>query len=211
MRLVLLGVTGDTGATLLDQALDHGHEVIAVARTPAKVGRTHPRLTVARGDVLAADTLVEPIQDSDAVISCVGVSNPRQARQGTTVYSIGTRNIVAAMRQTGRTRLIVVSSAGVAPRKGAPLLYKLIFKPLFLEPSYKDMRVMEAELGQTELGWTIVRPPLLTGAPLRTDYRLQADRNFDDDHPLPRASLAHFLLAEAETPRFVRHVVAISG
>lgn len=47
MRLVVLGTTGDTGASLLDQALAHGH--------------------------------------SDAIISCVGVSNPMQARKGTLV------------------------------------------------------------------------------------------------------------------------------
>ena len=211
MRLVLLGATGGAGASLLDQALGHDHDVVAVARTPSKVTRTHPRLQVVQGDVFAAASLVEPFKGSEAIISCVGVSNPIQARKGTTVYSVGTRNIVEAMRQAGSQRLIVVSSAGVAPRKGAPFLYKLVVKPFFLEPSYRDMRLMEAYLTQTELAWTIVRPPYLTGAPLRTDYRLMADHNFDDDKPLSRASLAHFLLAEAETPRFARRVVAISG
>ena len=66
-------------------------------------------------------------------------------------------------------------------------------------------------MGQTDLAWTIVRPPYLTGAPRRTDDRLQANRNLDDDRPLPRASLAQFPLAEAETPRLVRRGVAISG
>lgn len=211
MNLVLLGVTGDTGHALLEQALEHGHKVVAIARTPARVTVVHPNLAVVSGDVLAAATLVEPLQGADAIISCVGVSNPRQARKGTTVYSIGTHNLIEAMHATGRKRIIVVSSAGVAPRKGAPLPYKLIVKPFFLEPAYRDMRLMEAELGASELDWTVVRPPYLTGDPLRTDYRLQADRNFDDDKALPRASVAHFLLTEAETPRFVRHVVAISG
>ena len=211
MKLILFGVTGDTGSTLLDLALAHGHEVVAVARRPERVTQQHPMLTVLPGDVAAAATLVAPITGADAVISCVGVSSPLQARKGTTVYSVGTRNLVAAMRQTGCTRLVVVSSAGVAPRKGAPLVYRLLVKPFFLEPAYRDMRVMEQELSATALNWTIVRPPYLTGAPLRTDYRLSPDRNFDDDRPLARASLAHFLLTEVETPRFVRRVVAISG
>lgn len=211
MKLVLLGVTGATGAALLEQALAHGHAVTAVVRTPAKVTLAAPNLTVVPGDVMAADTLAAPLAAADAVISCVGVSSPRQARKGTTVYSVGTRNIVAAMQSGGSRRLIVVSSAGVAPRKGAPILYKLIVKPFFLEPSYRDMRLMEEFVRNTNLDWTIVRPPYLTGDPLHTDYRLQADANFDDDCPLPRASLAHFLLAEAESPRFSGHVVAISG
>lgn len=211
MDLVLLGVTGDTGHALLEQALEHGHNVVAIARTPARVTVVHPNLKVLCGDVMAAATLVEPLQGADAVVSCVGVSNPRQARKGTTVYSAGTHNLIEAMHATGCKRIIVVSSAGVAPRKGAPILYKLIVKPFFLEPVYQDMRLMEAELAASDLDWTVVRPPYLTGKPLRTDYRLQADRNFDDDRALPRASVAHFLLTEAETPRFVRQVVAISG
>ncbi len=211
MKLTLLGVTGSTGAALLAQALAHGHEVTAVARTPAKVTASAPNLKVVAGDVMAPDTLEAPFAGAEAIISCVGVASPMQARKGTTVYSTGTRNIVEAMQKAGARRLIVVSSAGVAARKGAPLLYKLIVKPYFLEPAYRDMRLMEAFLRASDVDWTIVRPPYLSGDGLRTDYRLQADSNFDDDKALPRSSLAHFLLAEAEQPRFIRHVVAISG
>lgn len=211
MKLVLLGITGDTGRSFAEQALAKGHSVCAVARTPSKVFLSHSNLKVLKGDVFDANSLIDAIADGEVVISCVGVSSPVQARKGTTVYSVGTRNIVEAMQKTPCKRLIVVSSAGVAPRKGAPLIYRLIVKPFFLEPAYQDMRLMEQFLQGTTLDWTIVRPPLLTGKPLRTDYRLQADRNFEDDRPLPRQSLAHFLLTESESPRFVRRLVAISG
>jgi hypothetical protein len=61
-----------------------------------------------------------------------------------------------------------------------------------------------------DLDWTVVRPPHLTSAPLCTDYRLQAGCNFDDDRPLSRASPAHFLLTEAETPRlFSPHRIVV--
>lgn len=211
MNITLLGVTGTTGRSLMEQTLDRGHHVTAIARTPSKISLQHPNLQVMQGDVTSAASLVPALTNSEVVISCVGVSNPIQARKGTTVYSVGTRNIVEAMRQTRLRRIIVVSSAGVAPRKGAPLPYKLIVKPFFLEPAYRDMRLMESFLSETELDWTIVRPPYLTAKPLRTDYRLMPDRNFDDDRALSRFSLAHFLIGEAETPRFSRKVVAISG
>lgn len=211
MKMVLLGVTGYTGLSLMEQALTREHNVIAIARNLSKITIQHPNLRVVQGDVTSASSLAEAFSGSEVVVSCVGVSNPMQARKGTTVYSVGTRNIVEAMRQTNLKRIIVVSSAGVAPRKGAPILYKLIVKPFFLEPAYRDMRVMENFLSETELDWTIVRPPYLTATPLRTDYRLMPDHNFDDDRPLSRFSLAHFLVSEAESPRFVKHVVAISG
>lgn len=211
MKITLLGVTGYTGQSLMEQALAREHHVVAIARNPSKISLQYPNLQVLQGDVTSALSLTEAFSNSQVIVSCVGVSNPIQARKGTTVYSVGTRNIVEAMRQTNQKRLIVVSSAGVAPRKGAPILYKLIVKPFFLEPAYRDMRLMEHFLSETELDWTIVRPPYLTAAPLRTDYRLMPDKNFDDDRPLSRSSLAHFLITESETPRFIKHVVAISG
>lgn len=211
MQFALIGATGDTGRTTLGIALESGHTVHVVARNPADLDGWRDRARVWKGDVRSVAVLTEAFEGCAAVVSCVGVSSPLKARQGTDVYSAGTRCIVEAMRTAGVTRLIVVSSAGVAPRKGAPLIYKLVVKPFFLEPAYRDMRNMETFLQTTDLDWTSVRPPLLTGGPLKPDYRLQADRNFDDDRPLSRASLAHFLVAEVETPRFARRVVAISA
>ena len=211
MQFALIGATGETGRTTLEIALEHGHTVHVVARNPASLEGLSDRARVWKGDVRSVAALTEAFKGCAAVVSCVGVSSPMKARKGTDVYSAGTRCIAEAMRAAGVARLIVVSSAGVAPRKGAPLIYRLVVKPFFLEPAYRDMREMEAFLQTTDLDWTSVRPPLLTGGLLKVDYRLQADRNFDDDRPLPRASLAHFLVTEVETPRFNRRVVAISA
>lgn len=211
MRLVVLGATGGTGGMVVQRALDGGHDVTAAARHPERIALEHPRLQKATADVMEPDSLDPVFRGADAVVNCVGVSSPGQARKGTKVYSIGTENVLGAMERTGRTRIIAVSSAGVGPRKGAPVLYKAVVRPLFLEPAYEDMRVMERLLEESGLDWTVVRPPQLTEDRFTPDYRLQADMNFDDDHPLPRASLAQFLVDEAVEARFVWHVVAISG
>lgn len=209
MKIGILGATGGTGLSLLDQALAREHEVVAVARTPAKLNRSHARLTVAKGDVRSAESLVAPLTGCDAVVSCVGVTGLLEARKGTDVYSVGTRNVMQAMHQAGVRRLLVVSSGGVEPQPSDGWFYKKILKPFFLEPIYADMRIMETELRATALDWTIVRPPYLTG-PMRQDYRVSADGPFPEDKNLGRESLAHFLLHEAEAAKFVRRVVWIS-
>lgn len=209
--ITLLGITGGTGAAFARLALDRGHHLTAVTRRPERVTLRHRGLTVIAGDMLNPESLGAAIRGCRVVVSCVGVANPLQARRGTTLYSQGTRHIREAMQLAGCQRLIVVSSAGVAPRNGAPLLYRLLVKPLLLEPAYRDMRVMEQELQASTLDWTIVRPPQLTNAPFNPAYRLQSGRNVDGDKPLPRATLAAFLLGEVEQPRFSRQVVAISG
>ncbi len=211
MRLVVLGATGGTGRAVVERGLDTGHDVVAAARHPERVELEHPRLQKIAADVMEPDSLDPAFRGAGAIVDCVGVSNPMVAREGTKLYSIGTENVLGAMERTGRRRIIAVSSAGVGPRKGAPVLYKLVVRPFFLEPAYEDMRVMERLLEESGLDWTVVRPPQLTEDPFRPGYRVQADMDFDHDHPLPRACLAHFLVDEAATPRFVRHVVAISS
>jgi putative NADH-flavin reductase len=209
MKIGILGATGGTGLSLLAQALARGHEVVAVVRSPDRLQRRDPRLTVAKGDVRAAESLAAPLAGCDVVVSCVGVAGLLEARKGTDLYSAGTRNVLAALGGRADARLIAVSSGGVEPQPSDGWFYRRILKPFFLEPSYADMRIMEAELRASPVAWTIVRPPYLTG-PLRTDYRVSADGPFPEDRNLGRESLAHFLLREAEAAEFVRRVVWIS-
>lgn len=46
MKLAIFGATGTVGSELLTRALDAGHDVRALVRTPSKVPGQHPRLTV---------------------------------------------------------------------------------------------------------------------------------------------------------------------
>lgn len=46
MKLAILGATGRTGVHLVEQALEEGHEVVAIVRTPSKVTTEHENLKV---------------------------------------------------------------------------------------------------------------------------------------------------------------------
>jgi putative NADH-flavin reductase len=210
MRIVVLGATGGTGKALVEQALAAAHDVVVVARRPEALGLEHPRLVVHKGDVRDPASLVPAFRGSDAIISCVGVAGLLEARKGTTLYSEGTRSICAAMGDAGARRLIVVSSSGTEPQENDGWFFKRVLKPLFLEPIYVDMRVMEAELRQTSLDWTIMSPPYLTGGPVNPGYRVSETGNVPDDKDLSRATLAHVLLETAVRRLFVHKRVAVS-
>jgi uncharacterized protein YbjT (DUF2867 family) len=61
MRLLVFGATGGTGREIVNQALERGHYVTAFARKPERLGISHQRLSVARGDVIVLnDTRVFP-------------------------------------------------------------------------------------------------------------------------------------------------------
>jgi biliverdin reductase/flavin reductase len=89
MRIAILGPTGGTGQQLVTQALDRGHEVVAVARRTGAVKTQHPRLRAVYGDVLAKSSLVPALAGAEAAIFAVGVASIWQARKPTTVYSAG--------------------------------------------------------------------------------------------------------------------------
>ncbi|MDV6377272.1 NAD(P)H-binding protein [Sporosarcina sp. GW1-11] len=48
MKIVIFGATGRTGSEILRSALNNGHEVKALVRTPKKC-EPHERLTVIQG------------------------------------------------------------------------------------------------------------------------------------------------------------------
>lgn len=211
MRIAALGVTGGTGRHLIDQLLAHGHQVAALARRPDAVGPPRPGLSVHRVDVADPNTMTEAFSGADAVVSVLGVSGLLQSRKGTDVYSVGTRAILTAMPTAGVRRLLVVSSGGVEPQPNDGWFYRNVLKRHFLEPIYRDMRIMESDIVGADIDHTIVRASFLVGDRPRTDYRVKDDTPFDDDKSLSRWSLAHFLATEATAPAHVRRVVYLSN
>jgi uncharacterized protein len=61
------------GSRILSEALDRGHDVVAVVRDRAKLTRTDPALRVVTGDVLDPAPAASAVSGSDVVISAVGL------------------------------------------------------------------------------------------------------------------------------------------
>jgi nucleoside-diphosphate-sugar epimerase len=113
------------------------------------------------------------VREADAVLSTVGV--PFSMRPIDT-YSVGVRNVVAAMRQTAVRRLVVVSSTGAyhyPNRVDTPLSLRLV-EPIITrtigKTTYDDQRRMETIVRDSGLDWTIVRPSGLFDLPEPTNY-----------------------------------------
>lgn len=50
MRILIIGASKGTGALAVKTALERGHEVTAVARSPEKLELENPKLTKVKGD-----------------------------------------------------------------------------------------------------------------------------------------------------------------
>jgi nucleoside-diphosphate-sugar epimerase len=173
MRLIVFGATGATGRLLTRLVLDAGHFVVAVTRRPTEFPFTHSRLTIANADARDQDAVMAVVDGADAVLSTLGV--PFTWRHVDT-FSVGTGNIIAAMRHAGVRRLAVTSSTGAYPypgRRDRPWSLRL-FEPIITrtigKTVYDDTRRMEGIVRRSGLDWTIVRPSILFNLPQRTRY-----------------------------------------
>jgi putative NADH-flavin reductase len=211
MKLTILGATGATGTCLTRQALAAGHEVTAVVRDPSRLPvPAQPRLRTVTADVMDPASIIPAIAGADAVISAVG---PRGTGP-TTVIQDSVRSIIAAMDKTGARRLLQVSGSIVADQGESPYLRYLI-KPLarrtFLRHVCADMRRGEDEIRESNLDWTIFRPPSLTGKTATGTYRTAIDRNLPHGFTVSRADLAACMLTLLGDQATVQRHVAIAN
>jgi putative NADH-flavin reductase len=211
MKLTILGATGATGTALTGQALAAGHQVTAVVRDPARLAvPAHPRLRAITADVMDPASITAAIDGADAVLSAVG---PRGTGP-TTVIQDSARSIIQAMGKTGTRRFLQVSGSIVADQGESPYL-RYLLKPLarrtFLRHVCADMRRGEQEIQDSDLDWTIFRPPSLTGKAATGTYRTATDRNLPHGFTISRADLAACMLTSLTDPATIHHHIAIAS
>ena len=145
-----------------------------------------------------------------AVLSALGVSySPKPI----TVYSVGTRNILAAMHQHAVKRLVVVGTAALDPayRPSNSYFYTRVLEPLFVRKPgrtlYEDNARMETLVRDSDTRWTIVRACWLFDSAAVTPYKLSSDS--PQGMFTARSDLAACMLAQLTDDRFLHKVIAV--
>jgi putative NADH-flavin reductase len=211
MRIAVFGANGPTGRLVTDQALAAGHTVTAVTRHPEDFPTHGDRLTVLAGDVYDQVSVDRAVEGQDAVLSSLGVPF---GKEPITVYSEGMTNIIRAMERSGTRRLICVTSSAVDPGAGphGGFFFEKVLQPFVVgvlgKTLYADMTRMEAIVRDSHLDWTIIRPSGLFDTPGVTDY--QTAEWYVAGKFTSRADLASSMLAQVESPDYVRKVMAVA-
>jgi putative NADH-flavin reductase len=209
MQLAIFGSTGPTGLALVSQALEAGHDVTAVARDPTAVDVTGARLKLVRADVLDPSSFDGALDGVDAVLSAIGA----HGRRATTVYSAGAANIRDAMHQAGVQRFVGITALPVAPRTDLGLVERRILVPLlwtFFGEMYADMTRMEQVLRESDLDFTIMRPPQLTNKSATGTYRTAINQHLPRARKISRADLAAAMLQLIPEENTVRATVSLA-
>ncbi|KQV90430.1 NAD(P)-dependent oxidoreductase [Rhizobacter sp. Root1221] len=206
MKIALIGGTGFVGTAVLEELLQRGHQVTALARDPAKY-TAREGLKAVTADVLDAAQVADAVRGQDAVISAY---NPGWTEPD--IYNVflkGTRAIVDGVKRAGTKRLLVVGGAGslfVAP--GVQGVDTPAFPAEWKQGALAARDALNEIRNETTLDWTFLSPAaILEPGPRTGTFRLGADQllmNGDAPAKISVADLAVAIVDEIETPKHVQ-------
>jgi putative NADH-flavin reductase len=208
LKLVVLGATGGTGLELVRHAIEHGHCVTALVRSPDRLSLFRDRITVRQGDLLNSLELEQVMKGQDAVVSGFGPRLPVSKSDANLLQKFA-RAVTTAMTHAGVRRVVVESVAFLFKDSIIPpayLLGRLLFPGIVADAS-----AMERVFGESELGWTMVRPPELTDKPYTGRYRVREGHLPGFGFRISRADVADFMIKAVENRALIRKVVGISN
>ncbi|WP_145330945.1 NAD(P)-dependent oxidoreductase [Paenibacillus xylanexedens] len=170
MHILVLGATGRVGSHIVKYALQDGHQVTALVRTPDKINTKHDRLTIVQGNVLESHDLLRAIEGTNAVISALNTD-------GTTTLSQSMPLLINAMEQEDIQRIITVGTAGILQSRTEPgkLRYQSSDSRRKSSRAAEEHEQVYTLLKESTLEWTIVCPTYLPDGEVRGNYRIERD------------------------------------
>jgi putative NADH-flavin reductase len=208
LRIVVFGGTKGTGRAVAELAAARGHSVIAAARRAPEIPFSNDSIAFVRCDVADADTVAGLIEGQDAVV--FSISTP-PTREPVNVYSTGTANILAGMKATQSSRVIMVTGIGAGDSRGhGGTFYDKVLWPLILRTAYEDKDRAEALLQGSDTSWTIARPGFLTDEKITGEYYIVGDLTDVRSGSISRSDVAHFIVAALESGDYVRQRVLLT-
>ena len=206
MKLVVLGATGGTGLELVRQAIEHGHSVTAFVRSPDRLQPFRDRIAVQQGDLLNRAELEAVLRGHDAVLSGFGSRTPRSKADADLLRRFAVA-LAGAMPPAGVSRVVVESVAFLFRDSIVPPAYLL--GRLLFPRTVADASAMERVFAESDLDWTMVRPPELTDKPYTGKYRVREGHLPPFGFSISRADVADFMLKAVENHVSSRKVVGV--
>ncbi len=204
MKVLVIGGTGTLGRQIARRALDAGHVVRCVVRSPRKAAFLQEwGCDLTRGDLLEPDSLDYALEGQEAVIDAATA----RATDGGSAYDIdwaGKQNLFAACGRAGLRRLVFVSLLDAARHRSVPLMDIKACTEEWLEASDLDYTILRCVAFMQGLISQFAIPVLesqtvwVSGAPTPIAYMNTQD-------------VARFAVAALERPETVRQAFPVVG
>jgi putative NADH-flavin reductase len=208
MKLLILGATGGIGLEIVRQAIDAGHQVTALVRTPKRLKEFAGRMAAIQGDVLNSADLARALEGQDAVLSGFGAREPRSKADADLLRRFAVA-LTRAMLQAKIRRAIVVSVAFLFTDSIIPPTY--LFGRLFFRDVVTDASGMEDIFRKSALDWTILRPPRLTDNPRTGKYRVREGHLPRFGFKISRADVAEFMISTIQNGATIGKIIGLSN
>lgn len=211
MKIALIGASGFIGSGLLAEALARGHQVTALVGRPERVAPA-AGLQVLATDVMDAAALAAQLAGHDAVISAFSGHANEDVRG---YYGRGVDAILAAVKQAGVPRLLMVGGAGsleVAP--GVQVVDSPDFPAQWKGSALGARDTLNKLRQEAALDWTLLSPAALIAPGERTgQFRLGGDQLMTDANGDSKISVADYAVAmldELEHPAHSRQRFSVA-
>lgn len=208
-NLTIFGGTGKTGRHLVEQALEEGHHVTVLARTPSKLDIQHERLSMLEGDIQDPTAVSDAVEGAYVVLSVLGPTSNTPDYQ----VSRGTQHVIDAMHDHGVERLIVSAGAGVGGEGDRPKLFNHVISfvlKMVARHVLEDMTRTVHAVRESDLDWTVVRVPMLTDGPPTGEVRV-GRVGVNTGARITRADMARFMLDQVRDDSHIHESPVISN
>ncbi|KAF0652714.1 nucleoside-diphosphate sugar epimerase [Cyanobium sp. Copco_Reservoir_LC18] len=204
MKVLVIGGTGTLGRQIARRALDAGHVVRCMVRSPRKAAFLQEwGCDLTRGDLLEPDSLDYALEGQEAVIDAATA----RATDGGSAYDIdwaGKQNLFAACGRAGLRRLVFISLLDATRHRSVPLMDIKACTEDWLEASNLDYTILRCVAFMQGLISQFAIPVLesqtvwVSGAPTPIAYMNTQD-------------VARFAVAALERPDTVRQAFPVVG
>ncbi len=204
MQVLVVGATGTLGRQVARRALDAGHQVRCVVRSPRKAAFLQEwGCELTRGDLLEPDSLDYALEGQEAVIDAATA----RATDPGSAYDIdwgGKQNLFAACSRAGVKRLVFVSLLDAARHREVPLMDIKACTEEWLEASdfeytiLRGVAFMQGLISQFAIPVLEGQTVWVSGSPTPIAYMNTQD-------------MARFAVAALDHPETVRRAFPVVG
>jgi putative NADH-flavin reductase len=208
MKIAVIGASAGIGLEVVRHALRRGHEVTSLSRSVGSLP-DDPRLRVVQGSSTSPDDVKRTIDGAEVILVTLGTG---KSTKDTTLFTDSARVLLQVLKDTGATPPLIVLTgfgAGDSWNYNSPIM-KVLFR-LFLTPIYSNKSGMERMIATGYPRWEMVRPGRLTNGRMTGRYRvLTTLEKGMCVGAISRADVAHFMVAEAESPAHLGQYPALT-
>ncbi len=208
MQVTIFSATGMVGKQLVKQAIWLGYRVIAFGRNAHEIfADTTENVIAFKGYLTDLTAITKALKGSTAVCSALGgsltdIDNTR---------SIGMKNIIKAMNDTGTNNISIVGGVGILQATED----KMVFETENFPPQYKAVTEEHLKAYQivetSTIDYSFFCPSVIIDEGFNEQYTMQANNAYDTMQGISAGNLADAMLKEVVQHNYNRQRIAIKN